>query len=199
MFFLIVFFIYFVVIFRAVVKSNSLKAILIFCAVSIVLGLFVVQYSFYPSSVSASPSPRPAQFVSRSVTPSPTPSWNSSVTAVYRSSATATPKPSSSSKSFVSFLYDSALQKQSPTATPKPSGSSRSYASLFSSSESQKKSPTATPSATKTYILNTNTKKFHLPSCSSVKQMKDSNKRTYTGTRQSVLNMGYEPCQRCYP
>ena len=30
---------------------------------------------------------------------------------------------------------------------------------------------------TESYILNTNTKKFHRPSCSSVKQMKESNKK----------------------
>ena len=31
--------------------------------------------------------------------------------------------------------------------------------------------------STESYILNTNTKKFHRPSCSSVKQMKESNKK----------------------
>ena len=59
-------------------------------------------------------------------------------------------------------------------------------------------SPTAKPAA-KTYILNKNTKVFHKPSCSSVKQMKDSNKRTFTGTRAQVVDMGYRPCQRCNP
>ena len=50
-----------------------------------------------------------------------------------------------------------------------------------------------------TYILNKNTKKFHYPSCSSVRQMKDSNKRVYEGSRDDVIGMGYTPCQRCYP
>jgi len=49
------------------------------------------------------------------------------------------------------------------------------------------------------YILNTNTHKFHYPSCSSVKQMKDSNKSYFTGTRDEVIDMGYEPCKRCNP
>ena len=49
------------------------------------------------------------------------------------------------------------------------------------------------------YILNTNTMKFHRPSCSSVNQMSDSNKWAYNGTREEVLNMGYEPCKRCNP
>lgn len=50
-----------------------------------------------------------------------------------------------------------------------------------------------------TYILNTSTKKFHLPSCKSVKQMKEKNKQTFTGTRQQVINKGYAPCGNCHP
>lgn len=49
------------------------------------------------------------------------------------------------------------------------------------------------------YILNTNTLKFHYPSCSSVAQMKESNKREYTGTRDEVIEMGYSSCGRCHP
>ena len=50
-----------------------------------------------------------------------------------------------------------------------------------------------------TYILNTNTKKFHNPSCKSVKQMSDKNKQSYTGSRSEIISMGYEPCQNCNP
>lgn len=50
-----------------------------------------------------------------------------------------------------------------------------------------------------TYILNTNTKKFHNPSCSSVGQMNDSNKQEYTGSRDDLISMGYDPCKRCNP
>lgn len=49
------------------------------------------------------------------------------------------------------------------------------------------------------YVLNTNTKKFHKPSCGSVKNMKDSNKKEYSGTRDDVVAMGYEPCGKCKP
>ena len=49
------------------------------------------------------------------------------------------------------------------------------------------------------YILNKNTKKFHYPSCSSVKKMKESNKLSYTGTRDEVIAMGYKPCGNCHP
>ncbi|MGN0598998.1 MAG: DNA/RNA non-specific endonuclease [Oscillospiraceae bacterium] len=50
-----------------------------------------------------------------------------------------------------------------------------------------------------TYVLNTNTKKFHYPSCSSVDQMKDKNKKEVTCSRDEVINMGYDPCKRCDP
>jgi DNA-entry nuclease len=50
-----------------------------------------------------------------------------------------------------------------------------------------------------TYILNTNTKKFHYPSCSSVDQMSDKNRQEFTGTRDEVIAMGYDPCGRCHP
>lgn len=49
------------------------------------------------------------------------------------------------------------------------------------------------------YILNTNTKKFHYPSCSSVKQMKASNKKEYTGSRDDLIAQGYDPCKKCNP
>lgn len=50
-----------------------------------------------------------------------------------------------------------------------------------------------------TYILNTNTHKFHYPSCSSVKDMKDWNMKTYTGLRDDLIAQGYEPCSQCKP
>ena len=50
-----------------------------------------------------------------------------------------------------------------------------------------------------TYIINTSTYKFHNPACSSVNQMNDSNKREYTGNRDDIIALGYEPCKRCNP
>jgi DNA-entry nuclease len=50
-----------------------------------------------------------------------------------------------------------------------------------------------------TYVLNTNTKKFHLPSCSSVGDMSEKNKKEVTCSRDEVINMGYVPCKRCNP
>lgn len=50
-----------------------------------------------------------------------------------------------------------------------------------------------------TYILNTNSKKFHYPDCSSVDQMNESNKQEFFGTRDEAIAMGYDPCGRCNP
>ena len=41
------------------------------------------------------------------------------------------------------------------------------------------------------YIINTNTGKFHKPSCSSVKKMKTKNKKEYTGSREELISEGY--------
>ena len=50
-----------------------------------------------------------------------------------------------------------------------------------------------------TYILNTNTKKFHYPDCSAVDRMSEKNKQEYTGTRDEVISQGYDSCGLCNP
>ena len=49
------------------------------------------------------------------------------------------------------------------------------------------------------YVLNTNSKKFHLPDCSGVTSMSPENRQDYTGTRQSLIDQGYSPCGTCKP
>ena len=49
------------------------------------------------------------------------------------------------------------------------------------------------------YILNTNTKVFHLPNCDSVKDMADHNKEYFDGTKEEAIEKGYTPCHRCNP
>lgn len=62
---------------------------------------------------------------------------------------------------------------------------------------------TATPAEDGTaevhYVLNTNTRRFHRPSCPSVEDMKAKNKKDYYGTRDALIDMGYKPCGRCNP
>lgn len=50
-----------------------------------------------------------------------------------------------------------------------------------------------------TYICNTNTGKFHIPTCSSVGEMSEKNKMPVTWTREEVVAQGYVPCKRCKP
>ena len=51
----------------------------------------------------------------------------------------------------------------------------------------------------KDYVLNTNTMKFHKTSCSSVKDIAEWNRKDFTGTREDVIAMGYQPCGKCHP
>lgn len=49
------------------------------------------------------------------------------------------------------------------------------------------------------YVLNTNTGKFHRPGCASVAKMKAENRRDVTDTREELIQEGYEPCGQCKP
>lgn len=61
------------------------------------------------------------------------------------------------------------------------------------------KSTTAAEANVQIYVLNTNTKKFHKESCNSARSMDASNKKIYTGSRQEIIDMGYEACGVCKP
>ena len=59
-----------------------------------------------------------------------------------------------------------------------------------------------TVAATKTpdvrlYILNTNTRKFHIPDCDAIARIKEENRSEIQATRDEVLAMGYSPCSKC--
>lgn len=49
------------------------------------------------------------------------------------------------------------------------------------------------------YILNINSKKIHDPSCSSVDQMSESNRKETSETIEQLISQGYEPCKKCNP
>lgn len=49
------------------------------------------------------------------------------------------------------------------------------------------------------YVLNTSSKKFHRPDCSSVDSMSEKNRQEYHGTREELIAQGYEPCGSCNP
>ena len=77
---------------------------------------------------------------------------------------------------------------------PASSGSDSSTAPEETSSGS-----TSTAEQEQEYVLNINSKKFHLPDCSGVTSMSPENRQDYTGTRQSLIDQGYSPCGTCKP
>ena len=50
-----------------------------------------------------------------------------------------------------------------------------------------------------TYILNTNSHKFHYPDCAGAASMSDANRQEYTGSREDLIAQGYTPCGQCDP
>lgn len=48
-----------------------------------------------------------------------------------------------------------------------------------------------------TYIINRNSKKFHKPNCSSVKDIKPQNKKESDKTQEELEKLGYSPCKSC--
>jgi competence protein ComEC len=69
--------------------------------------------------------------------------------------------------------------------------------------ESTKKATSTTASSRSTaktegsYVLNTNTKKIHLATCSSVENMAKKNKEVTSDSLSTLLEKGYTTCQRC--
>lgn len=57
----------------------------------------------------------------------------------------------------------------------------------------------ATEEQEQDYVLNTNTKKFHLPSCDSANDMKAANRQETHAKRSDLVSQGYEPCGKCNP
>ena len=49
------------------------------------------------------------------------------------------------------------------------------------------------------YVLNTNSRKFHDPSCPSAADIASNNREDFEGTRNELIEKGYEPCGRCNP
>lgn len=79
------------------------------------------------------------------------------------------------------------------------SGGSSSDGSGNSGSGSQNANAGSQDNTEQTYILNTNTKRYHLQGCRSLSQMKDKNKRTFHGSKKELSRMGYKPCGNCHP
>ena len=78
-------------------------------------------------------------------------------------------------------------------------GSSVPWSSSSGKELSDASAPADVSSEAAAYVLNSNTKKFHLPDCSSVSQIQDANREEFTGTREELINQGFSPCGQCRP
>ena len=62
-----------------------------------------------------------------------------------------------------------------------------------------KPSATAVPQGFGTYVLNTNSGKFHRPTCPSAAKIASYNRQDVTTDRATLIAQGYEPCKVCKP
>lgn len=69
----------------------------------------------------------------------------------------------------------------------------------YATGESEVEEAGTVQGETMNYILNTNSKKFHLPDCASVTDISSKNKKEYSGTREALISQGYQPCKACNP
>ena len=54
-------------------------------------------------------------------------------------------------------------------------------------------------SAPQDYVLNINSKKFHLPTCGGANNIKAKNKETRNASKDTLIEEGYSPCKICNP
>ncbi len=94
----------------------------------------------------------------------------------------------------VSTQMTSDNNKTEKSTSTKLSTSEKFTSDQITEEQTTEKEPVGT-----SYVLNTNTGKFHRPNCSTLGTMKDSNREDYYGTRDEVIGMGYSPCGRCNP
>lgn len=97
---------------------------------------------------------------------------------------------------------DSSADSSEETASSSSSSSSAASSTVTAAPAPKTEVSNSTSSSSgvsSTYILNTNKKRFHTPDCSSVKQMKDANKKEFSGSRDELIAEGYVPCKKCNP
>ena len=88
---------------------------------------------------------------------------------------------------------DSGQASESQTAAMLPTADSSSENRQVNAGISE------TVGAEAAYVLNTNTRKFHLPSCPSASDIRPENRMDYYGTREALILENYTPCGRCKP
>lgn len=106
---------------------------------------------------------------------------------------------SESSTTIETTLSKTAQEEALPIETTLSETSSEEIRSIENVSIETAPIETTQITTERTYILNTNTKKFHYSSCSHADRISEKNRQEYTGTREAAIGMGYEPCKVCNP
>ena len=177
----------------------GMKRALVFVLIVCMLGLFAGCGS---KSQSSGTNPTEASLSNRSIAAEPA---NEAETAESPAAPTPTPEPTPEPTS-------EPTPQPTPEPTPQPTPEPTPQPTPQSTPEPTPQ-PTLQPGQgtggsertneeqadVRDYVLNTNTMKFHYPSCSSVKDIKDKNRWDYTGTREEIIEMGYVPCKKCNP
>ena len=102
-------------------------------------------------------------------------------------STTTSSKPQSSSS-------NTASKEQTPTVPPVESKKETTSTVVSTPDTSNSNTPNSV-----SYVLNTSTKKFHIPSCRHVSKIAEENFAETNNTRDFLISDGYDPCGTCKP
>lgn len=85
------------------------------------------------------------------------------------------------------------------TTTPISTTTSTVTTTVEEVEETEPSQVVETVPVTNSYVLNTSTMKFHKSNCRDVEKIAPENYDTFSGSRDEVINMGYDPCGHCKP
>ena len=110
-------------------------------------------------------------------------------------------KAAEESRSVISEPVETAAPTSAPTPTPEPEPEPTPELQALEAAPAEAPAADRAEAVAeeKDWVLNANSMKFPKPSCSSVKDIKDTNRRDVHMTRDAVIGMGYQPCGKCKP
>ena len=97
-----------------------------------------------------------------------------------------------------SSIAEASIQASIAQSSVQASAAQVSIEQSQQASIAQAQTPAPTPIGTH-YVLNTNTHKFHYPSCEDVGKIAPQNYADFSGTRDEAIAQGYSPCGHCRP
>lgn len=88
-------------------------------------------------------------------------------------------------------------KKKKPRKAKKNTKKSKNYRKKRTTKVTKIESPEKVE--VRSYVVNVRTKKFHLPSCHTIKRMSAKNRKDVKQVRDELINAGYSSCKVCYP